>query len=654
MQASAALFALIALAGVSSADLYPPLQGVMAPTSSFLEHRSFRFHSGVDFSVGGRVGVPYFAVDDGYIWLVRTSPYGYGKVVYVRLRNGYTAIYAHLSGFPEDVERVVREEQLRQQAYSVDLYFTPRQFPVSRGDLVGYSGNTGIGVPHMHFELRDPSNSPVNPFSHGLRFSDTVPPRMDAIAFIPLDAWSRVNGRTEPVILRLRQRNGEYTVAEAPVLRGRVGVALAAHDRTQHGRYRVGLYGTDLELDGREVFRRRYDRYSFPEQHMSVFDRNYPLLLDSKGRYYNLFLAVGNRLPFYGDLQQGAGVLACACSTGVESESLVLAGHHELRITGSDFAGNTAVAVIPITSGRVPEFAALSRVSAGDTVGLAVVAADCTDFVRLAAWVSTDDGRTWDTLAPAAGLPDTLVHRVSALLPLPSDSVLVRLTATDTLGLVAETRVRPRDLDSLPEIGIEPVWGRNWCELQIMSSRALETRPVLEATWVSEVQVPIPARELSPGFYEADVVPDDTWPRDYRLRVFGGPGTPTIVSCWSLPHAAAGAVELLSVDGEGSATYRGTVAFGGEFPDSGAVRLVAGGIDTSLVVRGRLVGLRVACADSRISARPWRSAEESLRSRCSYAWNVSLSNRPASLSRWPRLGGSIRSSCRSPGWHRFA
>ena len=544
---------------------------------------------GVDFSVGGRVGVPYYAVEDGYIWRVRVSPYGYGKVVYVKLQNGYTAIYAHLSRCTERIEQIIHEEQLRQQAYTVDLYFNSRQFPVRQGAVVAYSGKSGIGVPHMHFELRDQNNAPINPFSHGLRFRDTVSPSFTAVAFVPLDAQARVNGYTHPVIQRLVRRNGGWELSEEPVLYGRVGVAIAAVDRTQNGRYRLGLHTSTISLDGEEIFRRTYERVTFPEQHMEVFDRNYHLLLDSRGKFHNMYKVRGNRLPFYGNATEGAGVLACACSTRWEGETFVANGRHELLLHGEDFSGNTATAHVRFLAGRAPEFISITPVQNDSGFGLAITAADCTDFVSVSAWTSSDEGRTWDILAVETNT-DSLSHRIHAAIQLPHDTLLVRLTANDTLGLTSQTTLRPKDLYNPPQVEITENWGRNWCELEITTSRPLSRLPRLEASWSTEFQVPVNTRELQPGFYEADIVPEESWPREYRLRVFSGPGRPTIVSCWQESHAIQGSVELMEVHQDGSATYRGTVEFQEEFPDSGAIHLVADQFDTTLIVRGGIIG----------------------------------------------------------------
>ncbi len=73
----------IAVAG----DYHWPMAAPPALNSSFGEYRPRRFHAGLDFKTWGKEGYPVLAVDDGYVWRVRTSPWGYGKVIYIRLQG---------------------------------------------------------------------------------------------------------------------------------------------------------------------------------------------------------------------------------------------------------------------------------------------------------------------------------------------------------------------------------------------------------------------------------------------------------------------------------------------------------------------------------------------------------------------------------------
>ncbi|HDL17610.1 MAG TPA: hypothetical protein ENH29_00985 [Bacteroidetes bacterium] len=51
-------------------------------TSSFAEFWSGHFHAGIDIKTWGREGYKVFATRSGYVWKVRISPFGYGRVIY--------------------------------------------------------------------------------------------------------------------------------------------------------------------------------------------------------------------------------------------------------------------------------------------------------------------------------------------------------------------------------------------------------------------------------------------------------------------------------------------------------------------------------------------------------------------------------------------
>ena len=45
---------------------------------------------------------------------------------------------------------------------------------MSRGDTIGYSGRTGTSAPHLHFEIRNEQEHPMDPFSQGFAVADEL------------------------------------------------------------------------------------------------------------------------------------------------------------------------------------------------------------------------------------------------------------------------------------------------------------------------------------------------------------------------------------------------------------------------------------------------------------------------------------------------
>ena len=94
-------------------------------------------HRGVDFTPGK--GSPVYAVMDGVITQVENSgEYGVHVIITHKIHEDlvYTTVYAHLQ--ISNVTNVLRLDN-----------------DISKGDLIGYVGSTGLSTgPHLHFEIR--------------------------------------------------------------------------------------------------------------------------------------------------------------------------------------------------------------------------------------------------------------------------------------------------------------------------------------------------------------------------------------------------------------------------------------------------------------------------------------------------------------------
>lgn len=166
-----------------------PLDVPMSLSGNYGELRSNHFHNGIDFRVGGVVGAPIYATEQGYISRVTVSASGYGNAIYIMHPNGYLSVYGHMHCFADRIADFVREKQYADESFVQDISFTPEQFPVKKGDYIGKAGNTGSsGGPHLHFEIRDENNNPTNPFGRGyLKIKDNMPPVFNNVLFYGFD-----------------------------------------------------------------------------------------------------------------------------------------------------------------------------------------------------------------------------------------------------------------------------------------------------------------------------------------------------------------------------------------------------------------------------------------------------------------------------------
>src|SRR3954469_20380264 len=74
-----------------------PIDSPFVITGNYGEIRPNHFHAGLDFSTNGKVNLPVFAVEDGYVSRIRVSPVGYGKSLYITHAGGKVSVYAHLN-----------------------------------------------------------------------------------------------------------------------------------------------------------------------------------------------------------------------------------------------------------------------------------------------------------------------------------------------------------------------------------------------------------------------------------------------------------------------------------------------------------------------------------------------------------------------------
>ncbi len=341
---------LLASVGTAAKEGVPylwPLDRTPDLSSSFGEYRSGRFHMGVDLSTNGEIGVPVHAAADGYVSRVRCSPWGYGRAVYVRFNDGFTAVYGHLSGFREDLCGYVRAEQHKRGAYTVEMEPMADSFPVRRGEVIAFTGDTGIGPAHLHFELRDPAGRPVSPCLLGMTWPDTEPPVFKSVLVTPRDPLSRVEGDVLPLVRKAeRSKEGCWTCAPVRV-RGGFAVAVDLVDPTPAGN-KLGVHQAKLiGPDGGTVFEVRHDTIAYDE-HGAAFA--YHPCFGDEGHFLLLWRWPGNAAASDA-VSPGDGW----CNAPLEK------GLYHIELT--DFMGNAATLELPITPDTGVEKEGVSRPS---------------------------------------------------------------------------------------------------------------------------------------------------------------------------------------------------------------------------------------------------------------------------------------------------
>lgn len=272
-------------------------------SSNFGELRNTRFHAGVDFRTGGAEGIKVFAAADGYISRLCVKPYGYGKGVYITHDDGNTTVYGHLRSFTPEIEKYVNEGHYRKQEHSIDLFPPANRFRVRKGELIGYSGNTGSSSgPHLHFEIRDDRNRVLNVVARGYyKVPDNIAPVIHAVSYYVADTVMGVPFHTL-ISRHVPERNaaGKY-VLDAPVKApGKGYFTIEVSDRKNGVSFRMGVYRIAMRVDGADRFGYVMDAFTYEQAKYARTVAQYAENLRSPNNVFRLAVqGDGSGLPFY-------------------------------------------------------------------------------------------------------------------------------------------------------------------------------------------------------------------------------------------------------------------------------------------------------------------------------------------------------------------
>lgn len=315
-----------------------PMDIPLVLSGTFGELRSNHFHSGLDIKTQQRTGVPVYAAADGVVSRIKVSHYGYGKAIYVSHPNGYTSVYAHVKEFCPEIETYIKEKQYEKEDFEIEVFPTAEELQVSKGELIAYSGNTGgSGGPHLHFELRDKNERPMNPFLFGIDVTDTKTPQVRRVMAYPVGPGAHINGSELPVELRLTKKSGGTYVTENIKAKGNIGFGVTTVDQQDGANNKNGIYSINTFINGNHNFGVTMDKFSFAETRYLNRMIDYGFFQDKRSRIQKLFVEPNNPLSIYNKIVD-SGELNIEDSLSYE---------YGIRIR--DFKNNEVHIQVPIT-----------------------------------------------------------------------------------------------------------------------------------------------------------------------------------------------------------------------------------------------------------------------------------------------------------------
>ena len=314
-----------------------PLDINLILSGSFAELRTNHFHSGLDIKTQGKEGFQTYASAGGYVSRIKISRYGYGKALYIKHPNGYTTVYAHLQKFSPVIEAYVKKKQYQKEAFEIELFPKAGTLKVLDKQLIAFTGNTGgSGGPHLHFEIRDQQQRPINPLMFGLDIKDTTPPVIYGLFGYPLSENSHIGGNTKRVEIRIiKQKDGTYK-SEPINAYGEIGFGIISTDRQDLASNKNGVNNIQTLYNGQKSLEVNLNRFSFDEtKHLNRYV-DYEFLYGNKKRIQKLFIEKNNPLSILKAFTN-RGALKIKNDTSSTYKVIV-----------SDFKGNKSELNIPI------------------------------------------------------------------------------------------------------------------------------------------------------------------------------------------------------------------------------------------------------------------------------------------------------------------
>ncbi|MFO8002034.1 MAG: M23 family metallopeptidase [Marinilabilia sp.] len=318
-------------------DIKPKVSG------SFGEIRSNHFHSGLDLATNGKNGWPVFAADSGYVSRISVSPYGFGKALYIDHPAGITTVYAHLEKFSENIDSLVTARQYDNESFTLSATFEKREYPIKRGEIIGYSGNSGSSAgPHLHFEVRETRGQrPVDPLAFPNPVKDDVRPHIAGIKIYPLSEDAVINGKHEEQYFPAVFYNGAFHLKNNPHIKagGTIGVGIEVLDYYTGSWRKCGVHSIDLQVNGKRHYNYTMNGFYFHETRYLNSHIDYSEKKKNHRTIQKSFVDPYNRIDLY-KVDDKRGEIDLSAGTG-----------YRLSYTVKDISGNTSELKFNVSGG---------------------------------------------------------------------------------------------------------------------------------------------------------------------------------------------------------------------------------------------------------------------------------------------------------------
>ena len=279
-----------------------PLDITLVLSGTFGELRPSHFHSGLDIKTKQKEGLNVYSAAEGYVSRIKISHFGYGKAIYVTHPNGYTTVYGHLQKFSTRLEKYIKECQYDKESFEVEVFPSSEELLINTNEIIAFSGNTGgSGGPHLHFEIRDNQERPINPMLFGIDVKDSKAPFVSGIYAYPKDENAIINGKNERIPLRLiPKKSGDYEVEQISAY-GNIGFGISTYDKQDLAPNNNGVSNIQTFFNGNKSLEIDFKRFSFSESKHIKRLIDYEYFKSERSQIQKLFIQKNNPLSLYKD-----------------------------------------------------------------------------------------------------------------------------------------------------------------------------------------------------------------------------------------------------------------------------------------------------------------------------------------------------------------
>ena len=288
-------------------------------TASPGEFRGPHLHAGIDLSTKQTTGWPVYAIEDGVVLRVKSKYRSEGRAVYLKHSDGRVSVYAHLEDFSPSIQKLIPKKRY------FDI-FPQNVLKIGRGKLLGYSGESGAGLPHLHFEIRkNMSHSSMDSITLK-QFEEKLAPVIEKIHF--------VQPETGEVRLSISSEQLNLSIGKPFVFIEPLAVAIQMYDRVKSDYARCNVPYSILKNNNKVIFEAHIDEVRFPRDYHSSM------------HYLTDFTSFGpTRFSYkmYRDYPQHSPFIKRHINHG-----WLNAGDYNLQFEARDYFGNRSIQDIPV------------------------------------------------------------------------------------------------------------------------------------------------------------------------------------------------------------------------------------------------------------------------------------------------------------------